>query len=278
MKKINILKYFILALSALVCVTACDKEKDEPEDNNVVDLGLPSGTLWATCNVGAEKPWDYGDYFAWGETSSKSVYNWDNYKYCTGGEARPMLTKYCDDPICGDNDFCDKLYTLEPADDAATMVVGGNYSTPTEPDWVELCSQCYWIWTTDYNNTGVSGYIVYKAKCDEDKAINRGYHSYTRDEVKGIIDNLTGMVLYMNWLGFYNGDNPLSEYSLADTHIFFPASFRFNEGGYYGNYWSATNSFSPREARYMSINNGFLGPLGAHYRCDGFSVRPIRRK
>ena len=58
-----------------------------------VDLGLPSGTLWATCNVGAEKPEDYGDYFAWGETTAKSTYNWNTYKYCGGSST--TMTKYC---------------------------------------------------------------------------------------------------------------------------------------------------------------------------------------
>ena len=51
-----------------------------PDNHEYVDLGLPSGTLWATCNVGADSPEDYGDYFAWGETESKEVYNWSTYK------------------------------------------------------------------------------------------------------------------------------------------------------------------------------------------------------
>lgn len=57
-----------------------------------VDLGLPSGTLWATCNVGATSPEDYGDYYAWGETSTKDTYYWTNYKYANG--AHNKLTKY----------------------------------------------------------------------------------------------------------------------------------------------------------------------------------------
>ena len=60
-----------------------------------VDLGLPSGTLWATCNVGASKPEEYGDYFAWGETQPKSNYHWNTYKWCRG--SYDTQTKYCTD-------------------------------------------------------------------------------------------------------------------------------------------------------------------------------------
>ena len=64
-----------------------------PDDHEWVDLGLPSGSLWATCNVGANSPEEYGDYFAWGETESKEVYNWETYKWCNGDW--DTMTKYC---------------------------------------------------------------------------------------------------------------------------------------------------------------------------------------
>ena len=64
-----------------------------------VDLGLPSGLLWATCNVGADTPEDYGDYFAWGETQPKDTYNWSTYQYCNG--SYNTLTKYCNDSDYG---------------------------------------------------------------------------------------------------------------------------------------------------------------------------------
>ncbi|MCQ2315083.1 MAG: hypothetical protein MJZ85_00135 [Bacteroidales bacterium] len=64
-----------------------------------VDLGLPSGTLWATCNVGADKPEDYGGYFAWGETKKKTEYSWNPYKWCNG--SYNTLTKYCTHSDCG---------------------------------------------------------------------------------------------------------------------------------------------------------------------------------
>lgn len=102
-----------------------------------VDLGLPSGTLWATCNVGSDVPEGYGDYFAWGETQPKTTYNWSTYKYCNGD--RNKLTKYCNDANYGYNGFTDNLTTLLPEDDAATANWGNGWCTPTYQQWKELC-------------------------------------------------------------------------------------------------------------------------------------------
>ena len=68
------------------------EKKINDNGHKYVDLDLPSGTLWATCNVGASKPEEYGDYFAWGETTPKSTYDWSTYKWCRG--SRETLTKY----------------------------------------------------------------------------------------------------------------------------------------------------------------------------------------
>ena len=95
------------------------------ETHAYVDLGLPSGLLWATCNVGADTPEDYGDYFAWGETQPKSVYNWDTYQYYDGNN----LTKYTGS---------DGLATLLPEDDAATANWGNGWRMPTQTEWQEL--------------------------------------------------------------------------------------------------------------------------------------------
>ena len=75
-----------MAIALPFVFISCNDDKDEPEtpDNHEwVDLGLPSGTLWATCNVGANAPEQYGDYFAWGETTPKDVYDYNNYKWWT---------------------------------------------------------------------------------------------------------------------------------------------------------------------------------------------------
>ena len=100
-----------------------------------VDLGLPSGTLWATCNIGASKPEDYGNYFAWGETSIKSTYNWSTYQYCKGNGS--TITKYCNNSVYGNNGFIDNLTTLQSGDDAATAW-GSGWLTPTKTQWDEL--------------------------------------------------------------------------------------------------------------------------------------------
>ena len=95
-----------------------------PEDHEWVDLGLPSGTLWATCNIGATSPEGYGDYFAWGETQPKQVYDWSNYKwgnyYVQGG-----LSKYVTDSEYGTVDYKTEL---EPEDDAASVNWGPSWS------------------------------------------------------------------------------------------------------------------------------------------------------
>ncbi len=117
-----------------------------------VDLGLPSGLLWATCNVGANAPEEYGDYFAWGETQPKDTYNWSTYQYCHGSDN--TLTKYCNDSNYGYNGFTDNLTTLLPEDDAATANWRSGWRMPTETEWLELYQNTTNIWTTQ---NGVNG-------------------------------------------------------------------------------------------------------------------------
>ena len=121
-------------------------------DHAYVDLGLPSGTLWATCNVGANAPEDYGDYIAWGETQPKETYTWENYQYSNGSEN--TLTKYCYDASYGYNGFTDNLTTLQPEDDAATANWGSDWRMPTKAEWQELYNNTTVTWTTQ---NGVNG-------------------------------------------------------------------------------------------------------------------------
>ena len=111
-----------------------------------VDLGLPSGMLWATCNVGASSPEDCGDYFAWGETLPKDYYNWSTYQYCNG--SNNTLTKYCNKSNSGYNGFTDNLTTLLPEDDAATANWGNSWRMPTLVEWEELYQNTTHTWTT----------------------------------------------------------------------------------------------------------------------------------
>ena len=132
----------IMLMFVALLSTGCT-EKEEV-DKDWVDLGLPSGLLWATRNVGATSPEDYGDYFAWGETSPKEVYNWDTYRYCNGDY--DQLTKYCSKSSFGYNGFTDNLTILQPGDDAATANYGGR--TPTKEEWQELLNNTTVSWTT----------------------------------------------------------------------------------------------------------------------------------
>ena len=115
-----------------------------------VDLGL--SVKWATMNVGANSPEDYGDYFAWGETSTKSTYEWSTYKYCNG--SYNTLTKY---NTSSDYGTVDNKTTLELSDDAAQANWGGAWRMPTDAEMTELLEQCTWTWTTQ---NGVNGYKV----------------------------------------------------------------------------------------------------------------------
>ncbi len=122
------------------------------EDHEYVDLGLPSGTLWATCNVGADAPEEYGDYFAWGETAPKEVYDMSTYKWCRGTYG--TLTKYCTDSVYG---TVDGKTMLEPEDDAAYMNWGALWCMPTNDQFEELLNGCNIEQTT---MNGVTGHLV----------------------------------------------------------------------------------------------------------------------
>ncbi len=117
-----------------------------------VDLGLPSGTLWATRNVGAASPEELGDYFAWGETKPKDDYSWDNYKWTYGTEG--MLTKYCTNSEYG---IVDGVTELDPQDDAAWVNCGPTWRMPSLEQQDELRNECSWRWIT---RNGVNGYLV----------------------------------------------------------------------------------------------------------------------
>jgi len=121
-----------------------------------VDLGLPSGTLWATCNVGASSPEEYGDYFAWGETEPQAdnAYSWSSYKWCNGSDH--SMTKYCTSSSYG---TVDNKTVLDAEDDAATANWGVNWCMPTIDQIKELCNSRYTTttWTTQ---NGVRGYMI----------------------------------------------------------------------------------------------------------------------
>lgn len=166
------MKRFLKAITLILTTTmflavGCKPENDpinngggnngDSGDSNhgYVDLGLPSGTLWATCNVGATAPEESGYYFAWGETEPKDSYSWSNYKYCYQiGEA---LTKYCFNSQFGLNHFTDNLTTLKPEDDAATNNWGNGWRTPTKEEFEELFHNTTKQWVLQ---NGMVGYLL----------------------------------------------------------------------------------------------------------------------
>lgn len=159
MKKL-ILHYLpAFACLATVMLYSCSDEEttqavvDPYNGHEYVDLGL--SVMWATCNIGAEKPQDYGDYFAWGETEPKDCYNWSTYKWCNGDLW--TLTKYCINSNQGYNGFTDGKTELEPEDDAAYVNWGPQWRMPTKEQQDELWTNCTWTWTT---RNGVNGRLV----------------------------------------------------------------------------------------------------------------------
>lgn len=119
-----------------------------------IDLGLPSGIKWATTNIGAHRPQDAGNYYAWGETTPKTDFRWATYAH---GTADNSLTKYSQE---------DGLWTLDATDDVVSCTWGGTWRMPTKNEWNELQEHCVWTWTDDYNQTGVAGYVVASKSSD----------------------------------------------------------------------------------------------------------------
>ena len=216
-----------------------------------VDLGL--SVKWATFNVGATAPEEYGDYYAWGEiepyyeegeaqsnepkwkSGMSDGYTWSSYKYCNGDYGQ--LIKYCIYSSVGYEGFRDGKTVLEPEDDVAHVKWGGSWRMPTIDEISELRNKCVWEWTT---SNGVEGYKVTSGKA--------GY---------------------------------------TDRSIFLPAAgFRGNTNLYpvngYGCYWS--NSLYPERpctAEYLYFecgqNPGFPGWHEIYFReyYLGNSVRPV---
>ena len=127
-----------------------DNIPKEENNHEWVDLGL--SVKWATMNVGASAPEEYGDYFAWGEIKTKTEYSWSTYKWCEGTEK--TLTKYCIESSYG---IVDEKRVLDKEDDAAAVSWGGNWRMPTGGERSELKNNCIWeIWT----HNKVTGYKV----------------------------------------------------------------------------------------------------------------------
>lgn len=148
----------LMVAFAMTTMVACNKDNTNKNDNKTteewVDLGLPSGLLWASCNLGANTPEGYGNYYAWAETATKEVYTWSTYHYCTVDDRDSLqtLTKYNTSEAYG---AVDNLTLLQASDDATTQALGNGARIPTKEEWEELLNNTTSEWTTQ---NGVNGY------------------------------------------------------------------------------------------------------------------------
>ncbi len=140
MKKLFLIGTMLCVLCFCASASGDSNKSNVHEDHEWVDLGLPSGLKWATCNVGAVNPEDNGEYFSWGETSSK-------YEYLSGNS---LANGQSWGDIGGDS-----------SRDAATAKWGGNWRMPTEAEFQELKDNCIWTWTVQ---KGKRGYKVTSKK------------------------------------------------------------------------------------------------------------------
>ena len=214
-----------------------------PSPVEYVDLGLPSGLKWAKCNLGASKPSDYGDYYAWGETAPKAEYSWATYKWMQAGQSdSKYITKYtfADGKTEGiwydssGNFIGDNLTTLRPADDAATQQLGSPWRMPTYDEIKELITKCTWTWTTQ---DGVSGYQV---------------------------DGPNGNAIFLPAAGYREG----SALGSAGSRGFYLS----NSHSSYATYSTRSNDLVFRIYFY---SNGLQG-MDTYFRYQGFTVRPVR--
>ena len=210
---------------------------ETPSTMEYVDLGLPSGLKWAKCNLGASKPSDYGDYYAWGETAPKADYDWATYKWMQAGQSESKyITKYtfADGETEGiwydssGNYIGDNKTALDAADDAATANLGSPWRMPTIDEFQELRDKCTWTWTTQ---DGVNGYQV---------------------------DGPNGNAIFLPAAG-----------------LRLDSGFHFAGGQ--GNYWSSSLYLDiSKDALSLFLNSSGRHALHYYNRSIGFSVRPVR--
>lgn len=267
-KKLFVMAALALGMAMSVTLTSCGDDEptpqEQPNDPNggddnggqsgedktpagvvAVDLGLPSGTLWANMNVGATVPEAYGNYFAWGETVpyggedksnatnyayagtyTKTYYGWETYKYCNGSDN--TLTKYCQDSNYGYDGFTDNLTELTTADDAAYVNWGPDWRMPTKGQFEELINSSYT--TTEWlEQNGVYG--------------------------RKITSKANGNSIFLPAAGSCNGSR-----------------LGGSGGGYY---WSRTLSTDDPYARSQGIFGGGFS-FNSNSRFSGLSVRPVR--
>ena len=174
-----------------------DYNKPDPYNGHeYVDLGLPSGTKWATMNVGARTPVEYGGYYAWAETEEKERYSYENYKWF-GPEER---TKY---------NMTDGMYTVQHQDDAASVNMGGAWHTPTKFQCAELFSCCEFEWVTV---SGVSG-------CMFTSLVNGNKLFFPSAGYKICINETDYLYYEGEWFGIWSSNVYIGNYYNEDSEL-----------------------------------------------------------
>ncbi|MBQ8127586.1 MAG: Ig-like domain-containing protein [Prevotella sp.] len=220
----------VSAVNYGTCIITCEAADDNSisatckvnvNKMEYVDLGLPSGTLWATCNIGATSPEEYGDYFAWGETmgfkDGKTTFDWSTYKWCEGSDN--TLTKYCTQSNYGNNGFTDNKTKLELEDDAAYVNWGPDWRMPTTEQLGELFRST----TVTYTSlNGITGrLIVSKSNGNSIFLPEAGYRYNNRIAEK-------------NYRGLYWSCELYTSYPLKAYYQYFDSGTYFVEWDGYG--------------------------------------------
>ena len=239
-------------------------QKNDPDGkvdgHEYVDLGLPSGTLWATCNVGASKPEQLGSYFAWGETKAKSDYSWNSYKYCNG--SKNSLTKYNSESELGS--VVDNKEKLDLEDDAAYVNWGGEWRMPSYSQLKELRGHSTAIWTTENGVYGmkmvskengkyiflpVAGYRVDKDLNNEDYGY---YWSCSLGDALSFSSGMTNMTSSNRYCGL--SVRPVwQEIVKAKSITLDKSTLSFVENDTYNNTYTLSATISPSNATDKSV-------------------------
>jgi len=227
----------LISLTVILTVISCS---GKPETVEAVDLGLPSGTLWASYNLGASTPSEYGDLFAWGETEAKSVFEWSTLKYCECGSSDEAVrfSKYVLDSEHG---TVDGKTVLDPEDDAAAVNWGDGWRIPTDDEWAELIAHCSWEWT---RMGGVEG-LKLTGKNDKCIFLPAAGHCLHGDTI-----NQAGELGMYSASTFFNGADPYGIQNDVSTF---------------------DNRYCCMFTIFSSTPHIFLIP-----RCAGLSVRPVK--
>ena len=213
----------------------------KPQDNYRTYVDMGTDVMWATMNLGAARPEETGDYFAWGEVNTKKVYNYGTYKFNTGsGWKTYNKYTYADGTTDGawydsDGNFIgDNKRVLDIEDDAARYNWGGNWRLPTPEEWQNLIDNCTKEWKTDYNGRGTNGWLLTASN---------------------------GNSIFLPAAGYYNIN-------------------RLGYVGSKGLYWTNSNESSSvttqvKDASLLSLDDSGLR-MSIHERSLGLSIRPVR--